>query len=107
MRELIYLSKWKLANFYPDRMPSSVRFAGGLGLGPVSADIDISDPSSEANDETAALNRVVRYLEREAVHFSHSELSPGSWIFFDLNMGYGTSCRDSETYAKPLQLPVG
>jgi hypothetical protein len=81
MRELIYLSKWKLANFYPDRMPSSVRFAGGLGLGPVSANIDISTPSSEANDETAALNRVVRYLEREAVHFSHSELTPGSWIF--------------------------
>jgi hypothetical protein len=100
MRELIYLSKRKLAMFYPGRISQSVQFTGGLGLGPVSAKIAISAPPSEADEETAALNRAVRYLEREAVHFSHSELSPGRWIFFDLNMGYGTSHRDSGSSPK-------
>jgi hypothetical protein len=95
MRELIYLSRRKLASFYPGSISRSVQFTGGLGLGPVSAKINISAPPSEANEETTALNRAVRYMEREAVHFSHSELSLGRWIFFDLNMGYGTSYRDS------------
>jgi hypothetical protein len=100
MRELIYLSKRKLAMFYPGRISQSVQFTGGLGLGPVSAKIAISAPPSEADEEAAALNRAVRYLEREAVHFSHSELNPGRWIFFDLNMGYGTSRRDSGSSPK-------
>jgi hypothetical protein len=96
MRELIYLSTRKLAMFYPGRISRSVQFTGGLGLGPVSAKIDKSAPPSGADEATTTLlNRAVRYLEREAVHFSHSELSPGRWIFFDLNMGYGTSYRDS------------
>jgi len=96
MRELIYLSKGKLAMFYPNRMSRSVQFTGGLGLGPVSAKIDISDPPSGAGEATITLlNRAVRYLEGKAVHFSHSELSAGRWVFFDLNMGYGTSYRDS------------
>lgn len=96
MREVIYLSTRKLAMFYPGRMSRSLQFTGGFGLGPVSAKIDISAPPSGADEATiTALNQAVRYLKREAVHFSHSDLSPGRWIFFDLNMGYGTSYRDS------------
>lgn len=96
MRELIYLSTRKLAMFYPGHISRSVQFTGGLGLGSVSAKIDISAAPSGTDEATITqLNRAVRYLEREAVYFSHSGLSPGRWIFFDLNMGYGTSYRDS------------
>ena len=96
MRELIYLSKRKHAMFYPGRISHSVQFTGGLGLGPASAKIEVSAPPLGADEATIVLlNQAVSYLEREASHFSHSALSPGRWIFFDLNMGYGTSYRDS------------
>ncbi|HEY7263466.1 MAG TPA: SAVMC3_10250 family protein [Trebonia sp.] len=100
MRELIYLSESKLSTFYPGRTSHSVQFTGGLALGPVSAKIDVSPPSSEADESTALLNQAVRYLEREAVDFSYSALNPGKWIFFDLNMGYGTSYKDSGIHPK-------
>lgn len=94
MRQLIYLSESKLATFYPDRISLSAKFTDGLGLGP--AKIDISAPFPGLNEEKITLlNQVVSYLERRATHFSYSELSRDGWIFFDLNMGYGTSYRDS------------
>jgi hypothetical protein len=97
LRELIYLSKRKLAMFYPGRVSQSVQFTGGLEAGPVTAKLNISTPASASAQATITLlNQVVRHLEREAVHFLHPDLSPGRWIFFDLKMGYGTSHHDEE-----------
>ena len=42
MRELIYLSKWKLGMFYPGHKSRSVQFTSGLELGPMSAGVDVS-----------------------------------------------------------------
>jgi hypothetical protein len=81
--------------FYPGRVSQSAQFTVGLGFGPLTAKLDTSTQSSALDQATITLlNQVIRHLEREAVHFLHSDLRPGRWIFFDLNMGYGTSYRD-------------
>jgi hypothetical protein len=97
MRQLIYLSKAKLENFFAQRASRSVQFSGNLSAGPISAKIDISDPSWTGPDGEASrkLAEVIKDLERRVKHFSSFDLYPGDWIFFDLKMGYGTSYRDS------------
>ena len=67
-----------------------------MGLGPVSASVEVSTSQGLVDVATVRqLNQVIRHLRPEAVHFTQKNLSRDKWIYFDLNMGYGTSYRDS------------
>jgi hypothetical protein len=97
MRDLIYFSKRRLGAFLPERPPRSWP-ATSVELNAQVVKIGLTTPLQAETAETdiKRLYRVTRYLEREATHFSAPDLTPGKWIYFDLEMGYGTSHRDSE-----------
>jgi hypothetical protein len=97
MRELLYLSKKKLGTFLPDWPSLSVRGTGSAGVGPVSVTVDVSAASTAGFDEATikAFRRVRGHLERDASYFTSPNLETGRWIFFDVNMGYGTVYRDT------------
>jgi hypothetical protein len=97
MRELLYLSKKKLGTFLPDWPSLSVRGTASAGVGPVSVTVDVSAVSAAGFDEATikAFRRVRGHLERDASYFTSPDLEAGQWIFFDVNMGYGTVYRDT------------
>jgi hypothetical protein len=95
MRELIYFSRRRLDAFFPER-PQYSWPSTNLELNAHIAKVNIgSQPAVEpAQAELKKLHQVTRHLEREAAYFTAPGLTAGKWIFFDLEMGYGTSHED-------------
>jgi hypothetical protein len=96
VRELIYLSRRRLDAFFPNRPPRSLPSAN-LELKAMGAKVNFGPPSAMGTTqvELKKLHQVTRHLEREAAYFTAPGLTPGKWIFFELEMGYGTSHKDS------------
>jgi hypothetical protein len=59
--------------------------------------VDVSAVSTAGFDEATikAFRRVRGHVERDASYFTSPDLKTGQWIFFDVNMGYGTVHRDT------------
>ncbi|MFJ5901531.1 SAVMC3_10250 family protein [Streptomyces sp. NPDC093064] len=95
--ELIYLSRRRLNAFFPERSPTSIPSwnvevdlqVATVGLGP-------GTPLTPTDAELRRLRDVQQHLEREASHFHAPHLKTGEWIYFDLEMGWGTSHEDSD-----------
>jgi hypothetical protein len=95
MRELIYFSRRRLDAFFPERPPHSWP-STNLELNAQIAKVNFGSPPAlePGQAELKKLHQVTRHLEREAAYFTAPGLTPGKWIIFDLEMGYGTSHED-------------
>lgn len=60
-----------------------------VGLGPRA-------PLTPTEAELRRLRKVQQHLEREASLFHAPHLTSGEWVYFDLEMGWGTSHEDSD-----------
>ncbi|MFD9207794.1 SAVMC3_10250 family protein [Streptomyces sioyaensis] len=95
--EMIYFSRRRLNAFFPERAPLPTPTwslevdlqVATVGLGP-------SAPLTPTEVELQRLRKVQRHLERDASHFYAPHLTTGEWIYFDLEMGWGTSHEDSD-----------
>ncbi|MER6827454.1 SAVMC3_10250 family protein [Streptosporangium sp. NPDC000563] len=93
---MIYFSRPRLEAFFPERpsrrLPTvNVELdlqVATVGLGPAA-------PRSPSDAELRKLRQVRHQIEREASHFYAPGLSAGEWIYFDLEMGWGTSYEDT------------
>jgi uncharacterized protein DUF7019 len=85
MRELVYLSDAKLAQFRPERgRRFRVREVGVPGIGQVGV-----DPPADAH-----LDAVVDHLSGIARWYTEDDLAPGDWVQFETSMGYTVAGTD-------------
>jgi hypothetical protein len=89
MRELVYLSTRKLNGFH--QMGSSFTAATaeiGLQAPGVSARFGVAPATGEPQAERRKLEKVIRHIDKRAAPWTDPNLAPGSWVRFDLPMGF-------------------
>lgn len=85
MRELVYLSESKLAQFLPDPR-TGWRVKGSVTTPVGSLDVDpVRDPESARGRR---LEQVIEQVARDARWFAEDGLRPGRWVQFDAPLNY-------------------
>ncbi|MFC8826759.1 SAVMC3_10250 family protein [Streptomyces sp. NPDC057137] len=92
LNNMIYFSRRRLEAFFPERPPRRVPTMN-VGVDLQVASVELGSPASRSptDEELHRLRQVRREIERNASHFYAPGLSTGEWIYFDLNMGWGTT----------------
>ncbi|MDO0933116.1 SAVMC3_10250 family protein [Streptomyces sp. DG2A-72] len=94
--EMIYFSRRRLDAFFPERTPGmSPSWNVEVDLQVATIGIGPGAPLTPTEVEVRRLRKVRQHLEREASHFYAPDLKTGDWVYFDLEMGWGTSHEDS------------
>lgn len=96
MQVFIYLSKTKLKNEFK-RKPGGAREISSAEIGPTSlkATFDPRVPADENAEENVNLYNAITYLKRQAFDIHDPAVKCWDWIWFRMDMGYGTSYRDT------------
>lgn len=93
----IYFSRRRLNAFFPDQAPwLTPSWKVGVNLQVLSVEIGSGNPLTPTEEESRKLAKVRKSLEREVSHFHAPLLNTGDWVYFDLEMGWGTSYEDSD-----------
>ncbi|WP_369075295.1 SAVMC3_10250 family protein [Streptomyces calidiresistens] len=94
--EVIYFSRRRLKAFFPERTPTPpLSWKVELNLQVTTVGLEPGAPLTPTEAELKRLRKVQRHLEKEVSHFHAPHLRTGEWIYFDLEMGWGTSHEDS------------
>ncbi|WP_420076907.1 SAVMC3_10250 family protein [Streptomyces sp. JL3001] len=95
--ELIYFSRRRLDAFFPARAPlPTPSWSIEVDLQVATVGLGTGAPSTPTDAERQRLRKVQHHLETEASHFYAPHLATGQWIYFDLEMGWGTSHEDGD-----------
>lgn len=90
MRELVYLSEAKLAQFLPQKPPWWARLGRNARVEvstPVGS-VDLYAGEPMAKPTTAHLQAVIAKIETEAKWLNDPEVCPGQWVQFEMPMNY-------------------
>jgi hypothetical protein len=94
---MIYFSRRRLDAFFPEQAPSAPpSWNLEVDLQVATVAIGPGAPLTPTESEVRRLRKVQQHLEREASHFYAPRLTAGDWVYFDVDMGWGTSHEDSE-----------
>ncbi|MCX5057126.1 SAVMC3_10250 family protein [Streptomyces sp. NBC_00452] len=94
--EMIYFSRRRLDAFFPEQTSStSLSWNLEVDLQVATVAIGPGAPLTPTESELRRLRKVQEHLGREASHFYAPHLNAGDWVYFDLDMGWGTSHEDS------------
>jgi hypothetical protein len=90
MRELVYLSQAKLAQFLPQKPPWWARLgrSGRLEVSTPVGSVALESGEPVAVAPTSNLEAVIAEVEANAKWFADPEVAPGEWVHFDLPMNY-------------------
>lgn len=95
-KEMIYFSRRRLDAFFPEKAPGTSRSWNlEVDLQVATVAIGPGAPLTPTESEWRRLRKVRQHLEREVSHFYALHLNAGDWVYFDLEMAWGTSHEDS------------
>ncbi|WP_369016248.1 SAVMC3_10250 family protein [Streptomyces hesseae] len=94
---MIYFSRRRLEAFFPERAPRRIPMWNvEVDLQVATVGLASAAPHTPTEAELRRLRQVRRHIEREVSHFYAPDLTTGEWVYFDLEMGWGTAHEDSE-----------